>query len=168
MGPFKLGSHQWYSPRGSSPLLILVDNVLTETLEIFQPEIFPLSIRAKGTSIGASSNWMNNFIVAFVVPPMINGIGWGMYLFFAALLLLGAVFIWFFVPESKNKSLEEMDSIFGSVTAAACEDQEILAAVRDEVGLSLLLAEGQNTCKGLSGENDKLEAGISTGHFEAT
>lgn len=106
---------------------------------------------------------MNNFIVAFVVPPMIDGIGWGMYLFFAALLLLGAVFIWFFVPETKNKSLEEMDSIFGSVTAA--EDQEILAAVRDEVGLSLLLTQGQN--KGLSGDKDKAEAGISTGHYEA-
>ena len=33
-------------------------------------EIFPLSIRAKGASIGASSNWLNNFAIAFFVPPM--------------------------------------------------------------------------------------------------
>ena len=30
-------------------------------------EIFPLSIRSKGASIGASSNWLNNFAVAFFV-----------------------------------------------------------------------------------------------------
>lgn len=29
-------------------------------------EIFPLSIRSKGASIGASSNWLNNFAVAFL------------------------------------------------------------------------------------------------------
>jgi hypothetical protein len=34
-------------------------------------EIFPISIRAKGTSIGASANWMNNFVIAFTVPPML-------------------------------------------------------------------------------------------------
>lgn len=31
---------------------------------------------------------------------MINGIGWGMYLFFAVWLLIGALFIWFFVAET--------------------------------------------------------------------
>ncbi|KAJ5106608.1 hypothetical protein N7456_003283 [Penicillium angulare] len=124
-------------------------------------EIFPLSIRAKGTSIGASSNWMNNFIVAFVVPPMISGISWGMYLVFAALLFLGAIFIWFCVPETKNKTLEEMDVIFGSVTAS--EDRDILAEVREELGLSLLLSGGRS--KSISEDNQK--EGVSAGHLES-
>lgn len=76
-------------------------------------EIFPLSIRAKGTAIGASSNWMNNFIVAFITPPMLEGIKWGLYIFFAAWLALGTAFVWFFVPETKGKTLEEMDRVFG-------------------------------------------------------
>lgn len=84
-----------------------------------------------------SSNWMNNFIVAFVVPPMIKGIKWGMYLFFGVWLALGAVFVWFFVPETKNKTLEEMDMVFGSITAQ--KDQDSLAAIREEVGLTQLL-----------------------------
>ncbi|KAJ5915449.1 quinate permease [Penicillium verhagenii] len=123
-------------------------------------EIFPLSIRAKGTSIGASSNWMNNFIVALIVPPMIAGIGWGMYLFFAVWLLIGAIFIWLFVPETKNKTLEEMDLVFGSV--AASDDQDMFSAVKEEVGLTALLKEGEST--GLSGDN--YEKGVSTGHLE--
>jgi MFS family permease len=76
-------------------------------------EIFPLSIRAKGTAIGASSNWMNNFIVAFITPPMLEGISWGLYIFFAAWLALGTIFVWLVVPETKGKTLEEMDHVFG-------------------------------------------------------
>ncbi|KFZ03564.1 hypothetical protein V502_10838 [Pseudogymnoascus sp. VKM F-4520 (FW-2644)] len=101
-------------------------------------EIFPLSIRAKGTAIGASSNWMNNFIVAFIVPPMIRGIGWGMYLFFAVWLFIGTFFVYFFVPETKNKTLEEMDIVFGSTVAA--HDQELMAGIREEVGLNQLFS----------------------------
>lgn len=81
---------------------------------------------------------MNNFIIAFIVPPMINSIGWGMYLFFAVWLFIGALFIWFFVPETKGKTLEEMDLVFGSVLAS--EDRDILDAAREDVGLTTLLS----------------------------
>jgi MFS family permease len=39
-------------------------------------EVFPLSIRAKGTTIAASANWMNNFAVALMVPSMLEAISW--------------------------------------------------------------------------------------------
>jgi MFS family permease len=39
-------------------------------------EIFTLSTRAKGTSIAASANWMNNFAVALMVPSMLKAISW--------------------------------------------------------------------------------------------
>ncbi|KAI5244708.1 general substrate transporter [Aureobasidium subglaciale] len=100
-------------------------------------EIFPLSIRAKGTSISASSNWMNNFIIAFITPPMLKSISWGTYIFFAAWLALGGAFIWFFIPETKGKTLEEMDAAFGSHSSV--EDIEELARVQQEVGLTDLL-----------------------------
>lgn len=68
---------------------------------------------------------------------MIKGIGWGMYLFFAIWLFIGAVFVWFFVPETKNKTLEEMDLVFGSVMGA--HDLELFRAAREEVGLESVL-----------------------------
>jgi hypothetical protein len=55
-------------------------------------EIFPLSIRAKGASIGASSNWLNNFSVAFLTPVLFAKWAWGTYIFFA--VFLGAGIIW--------------------------------------------------------------------------
>ena len=97
-------------------------------------EIFPLSIRAKGASIGASSNWINNFAIAFFVPPMLKAWEWGTYIFFAGFLAVGMVWVWFFLPETKNASLEEMDRVFGSHTGE--RDAELLREAQRDVGLT--------------------------------
>ncbi|KAK4636496.1 putative quinate permease [Fulvia fulva] len=78
-------------------------------------EIWPISQRPYGIALGASSNWMNNFIVGQVTPDMLTGMTYGTYLFFGILTFLGAGFIWFAFPETKGLSLEEMDVLFGSV-----------------------------------------------------
>jgi len=56
----------------------------------YSAEIWPLSARPYGIAIGASSNWMNNFIVGQVTPDMIASLRWGTFLLFGALILLGA------------------------------------------------------------------------------
>lgn len=61
---------------------------MTQTLV---SEIFPLSIRARGASIGASSNWVNNFAIALFVPSMFAAWAWGTYIFFAVFLAGGFV-----------------------------------------------------------------------------
>ncbi|KAJ4175320.1 hypothetical protein NW754_002322 [Fusarium falciforme] len=101
-------------------------------------EIFPLSIRAKGTTISASSNWMNNFIIAFITPPLLSDIEWGTYIFFSVWCVVGGLFVYFFLPETKGKTLEEMDIVFGAQTSQ--EDIALLAAVQEEVGLTRALA----------------------------
>ncbi|KAH7125209.1 general substrate transporter [Dendryphion nanum] len=100
-------------------------------------EIFPLSIRAKGASIGASSNWLNNFAVAFYVPPMLENWAWGTYIFFAVFLAGGIVWVHFCLPETKGATLEEMDRVFGSRTGE--EDAIMLAEARREIGLTMML-----------------------------
>jgi hypothetical protein len=100
-------------------------------------EIFPISIRAKGTSIGASANWMNNFVIAFIVPPMLARLTWGTYIFFAVWTALGGAFIYFCVPETKGKTLEEMDMVFGSHTST--EEMEEFAKVQERLGLTALV-----------------------------
>ncbi|KAF1989343.1 quinate permease [Aulographum hederae CBS 113979] len=97
-------------------------------------EIFPLSIRAKGASIGASSNWLNNFAVAFFVPPMFEAWAWGTYIFFAVFLACSIVWVHFCLPETKGATLEEMDRVFNSHTGEA--DAVLLAEIRREVGIN--------------------------------
>lgn len=50
----------------------------------------------------------NNFAVGQLTPIMLKGIPYGTYIIFGLLTSLGAAFIWFFVPETKRLSLEEM------------------------------------------------------------
>jgi len=97
-------------------------------------EIWPISQRPYGIALGASSNWMNNFIVGQVTPSMITNLYYGTYIFFGLLTFLGAGFIYFFFPETKGLSLEEMDILFGSVGAAAA-DAERMREINKEVGL---------------------------------
>lgn len=111
-------------------------------------EIFPLSIRAKGTSIGAFSNWLNNFAIAFFVPPMLEAWAWGTYIFFSVFLAAGIVWVWFCLPETKNASLEEMDRVFKSHTGA--RDAQLLLESQQEVGLTALI-EGQDMFHDKSG-----------------
>ncbi len=81
-------------------------------------EVWPMSNRAYGIALGASSNWMSNFIVGQITPIMLKKITYGTFIFFGILTFGGAVFIWLGVPETKRMTLEEMDVLFGSVGVA--------------------------------------------------
>ncbi|KAK3995298.1 quinate permease [Cladorrhinum sp. PSN332] len=105
---------------------------------IIVAEIWPLSTRPYGVALGASSNWMNNFIVGQVTPDMLERITYGTYILFGLLTYLGAVFIWFFVPETKRLTLEEMDVIFGSEGTAQA-DFERMEEINAEIGLTQIL-----------------------------
>ncbi|QKX54416.1 uncharacterized protein TRUGW13939_01502 [Talaromyces rugulosus] len=84
-------------------------------------EIFPGSLRAKGVAFATMSNWLNNFIIGLITPPLIQNTGYGTYVFFCAFSILAAVWVWFFVPETNGRTLEEMDHVFRDNTA---EDEQ--------------------------------------------
>ncbi|RYP09339.1 hypothetical protein DL764_001386 [Monosporascus ibericus] len=112
---------------------------------ILVAEVWPLSSRPYGVSLGASSNWMNNFIVGQVTPIMLERIRYGTFLLFGLLTFMGAAFIWFYVPETKRLTLEEMDTIFGSEGTAQA-DFERMEEINHEIGLTALI-------QGLGGGN---------------
>ncbi|KAL4759429.1 sugar porter family MFS transporter [Aspergillus foveolatus] len=84
---------------------------------VLPSEIFNLSIRSKAISITTSATWMCNFIIGLVTPDMLDSISWGTYIFFAAFCLLALAFTFFFIPETRGKTLEDMDLIFGDTAA---------------------------------------------------
>lgn len=84
---------------------------------VLPSEIFNLGSRSKAMSITTSTTWMCNFIIGLVTPDMLSTITWGTYIFFAAFCLLALAFTYFYVPETRGKSLEDMDAIFGDSTA---------------------------------------------------
>ena len=97
-------------------------------------EIWPLSNRAYGIALGASSNWMSNFIVGQITPDMLKHLKYGSFIFFGLLTFGGVLFVWLVVPETKRLTLEEMDIMFGSVGAAQA-DAARMAEISKEIGL---------------------------------
>jgi sugar porter (SP) family MFS transporter len=133
---------------------------------IIVAEIWPLSNRPYGIALGASSNWMNNFIVGQVTPDMISGISYGTYLIFGILTFGGAAFVWFFVPETKRLTLEEMDVIFGSEGTAQA-DFERMEEINKEIGLDTLLR-GAGSGSGVVGTEKEHSGSEKEHHLEAT
>lgn len=80
-------------------------------------EIFPSSRRAKGLAITTCTNWFFNFIIGVITPPLISGTGYGTFLFFGIWSTLAGLWAFFFVPETRGVTLEQMDKVFGSYTA---------------------------------------------------
>ncbi len=80
----------------------------------YPAEIFPSKVRAKAVSLATASNWMWNCALAFAVPPLLWTINWKMYMIFAAFNLAAFVHMFLAAPETKGKTLEEMDEVFDS------------------------------------------------------
>src|SRR5690606_28899868 len=80
------------------------------------------------------ATWMCNFIIGLVTPGMLETMGWGTYVFFAAFCLLALGFTYFFVPETRGRSLEDMDAVFGD--SAAREEKARLTEVAASLGLT--------------------------------
>ena len=75
-------------------------------------EIFPSSLRSKGVALSTCSNWLNNFIIGLMTPPLVQNTGFGAYIYFAACCLLSLVWTQIFVPETRGRTLEQMDYVF--------------------------------------------------------
>lgn len=79
---------------------------------LYPAEINPLRTRVRANAVSTITNWLFNFLIVMVTPIMISNIRWGTYLFFAVINALFVPVIYFFYPETKKRSLEEIDLIF--------------------------------------------------------
>ncbi|KAF8240724.1 general substrate transporter [Tricholoma matsutake] len=80
---------------------------------VLASEVFPTSTRAIGTSVATCANWAFNTLLAQVSPMAMTNVTWRFYMLFVALNLVDFVIITLFFPETKGKSLEEMNEVFG-------------------------------------------------------
>lgn len=70
-------------------------------------EIFPMEARSRGAAFAISTNWIVNFLVSITFLSLTRRISAsGTFFLYALFILVGWVLIYFFVPETKGKSLE--------------------------------------------------------------
>jgi len=73
-------------------------------------EIFPNRIRGRAMSIATFANWGINFLTAFLFPWYVSKTGMNVGFFsFAAMCFIATLFFYRYVPETKGKSLEEIE-----------------------------------------------------------
>ncbi|KDQ49738.1 hypothetical protein JAAARDRAFT_165319 [Jaapia argillacea MUCL 33604] len=84
---------------------------------VYVSDIFPTRTRHYGLSVASGSQWLWNFVVSKVTPNLVTELGFKIFLMFATINIGGMAVFAFFIPETKGRSLEEMDIIFGSVSA---------------------------------------------------
>ncbi|HZZ47216.1 MAG TPA: sugar porter family MFS transporter [Pseudonocardia sp.] len=74
------------------------------------PELFPLRVRAGAVGTCVTFNWLFNMVVALVFPILLEVFGAGYnFLFFALMTLLAFAFVKKLLPETKGRSLEEIE-----------------------------------------------------------
>ncbi|WP_339884933.1 sugar porter family MFS transporter [Polaribacter vadi] len=81
---------------------------------VFISEIFPNHLRASGQSFGSSTHWVLAAIIPSLIPYLFNHpmIGAGVvFLFFAVMMVFQLLFVAFMMPETKGKTLEELEEI---------------------------------------------------------
>jgi len=72
-------------------------------------EIYPNRVRGRAISVATAVNWFAAFLVAQFFLSIVDAIGESTTFFiFSALCVVTYVFVWYFVPETKGRSLEEI------------------------------------------------------------
>jgi MFS family permease len=82
---------------------------------IYAAEIFPANCRSKGLGLAASGASLGSIIVGQVWPVAVDRIGPKTYFIFMSFNIFSAILVYSFYPETKKKTLEELDSQFGKL-----------------------------------------------------
>lgn len=89
-------------------------------------EIYPTRIRAMSLSLTTAFNWAMNATIAKVTPIMITNISFGTYFFFGTCAIIMGLFAFVFLPETRGRSLEEMDALFSKGMILAYKDTYVV------------------------------------------
>jgi sugar porter (SP) family MFS transporter len=79
-------------------------------------EIYPTTVRAQAMSLATMANWGSNFIVAVTFLTVVERMGMrGCFLLFAALCAVAFVFVVRIVPETRGRTLEEIENSWNPI-----------------------------------------------------
>jgi len=83
---------------------------------VFIAEIFPNRVRSQGSSLGSFAHWVMAAVISWLFPIIVEGSplgGFYAFVFYAVMMVLSFLFIWRVMPETKGKSLEQIQRELG-------------------------------------------------------
>ncbi|KAF7590090.1 hypothetical protein BBP40_003292 [Aspergillus hancockii] len=75
-------------------------------------EYSPLAVRTRSAALATATNWIFTFLVVEITPVSISNIGYRTYIYFAVFNFCFIPLIYFFYPETRNLTLEQIDHLF--------------------------------------------------------
>ncbi|CAI7593367.1 unnamed protein product [Penicillium bialowiezense] len=79
---------------------------------IVASEIFPTRVRSFCLVFTTCSHWLGEFYTSYAVTYMFASITYGTFIFFGSMTVIGGIYVYLFLPETKGVSLEQMDDLF--------------------------------------------------------
>ncbi|KAI0882812.1 general substrate transporter [Annulohypoxylon maeteangense] len=79
---------------------------------LYPTEINSLPMRTKGAAVATMTNWITNFAVVEITPIGIQKLGWKFYIIWTITNALFLPVIYFFYPETANRTLEDLDAFY--------------------------------------------------------
>lgn len=94
---------------------------------VYSSEIFPMRLRAQGTSLAVSVNRLVSGVVAMTFLSISKKISFGGTFFvLSGIMVLGSIFFYFLLPETRGKSLEEIGDLFEDKDVSSRKMKEMM------------------------------------------
>ncbi|KAL4899130.1 hypothetical protein BDW74DRAFT_184000 [Aspergillus multicolor] len=98
---------------------------------LYPTEINSLPMRTKGAAVATATNWITNFAIVEITPIGIQNIGWRFWIVWTVLNAVFIPIIYFFYPETANRTLEDIDSYYrSSPPLIVTKDPDAISAKR--------------------------------------
>jgi len=118
IGMFAIGGLAFMKVIGISTLVFIIIYTASFMMSwgpitwVLISEIFPNKIRGKAVAIAVAAQWAANYLISSTYPAMMEFSGGFTYSFYGLMSILSFIFVWRMVPETKGKTLEEMEHLW--------------------------------------------------------
>jgi SP family xylose:H+ symportor-like MFS transporter len=118
VGMFAIAGLAFYDIIGISTLVFMIVYTASFMMSwgpitwVLISEIFPNKIRGKAVAIAVAAQWAANYLVSSTYPAMMEYSGAMTYSIYGIMSVLSLLFVWRFVPETKGRTLEDMEALW--------------------------------------------------------
>ena len=98
-------------------------------------ELFEVAPRSSAMSLGSLSSWLCNFLVAMTFTTLKNALGASVFVIFALVCFALAIFLKFYMPESRGKDTAEVAQLVsnGFLSRPVEQTDNMLYRIRNEL-----------------------------------
>ncbi len=115
VGMFAISGLSYFNIIGTSTLVFIIIYTASFMMSwgpicwVLIAEIFPNKIRGQAVAVAVASQWAANYFISSTYPAMMEFSGAMTYGFYGLMSVVSALFVWKMIPETKGKTLEQME-----------------------------------------------------------